>query len=140
MEQDTLIPEQTKTKKSPKNIWGWLIIIIALAVLYYILVKFCNFIPTWLALVLLIDYLLLLIINYSNKYKKKLGWLFGILLAVIPVLVLIVMTSWAWWLWLVVVALYLLTLIFYFFGLLSESYWSVIIPLSLLLILMFVIL
>lgn len=159
MDEESLLPKEEQLKREPvkslldsdneadkkdkkfkpKFLWGWILILVALVILFFLLVKFCQLIPWWLALLLLLDYLLLLIINYLKKFKKDLWWLWGILLAVMPVIVLLFCGSWTWWLWLLVIGLYIITLMVYFLGLLLQKFWPVIIPLSLFLILMLVI-
>ena len=133
---------QETNNKKPKPKWlGWLVwIIIAICAIaiYLILIFWRNLQPWWLIALIMLDYLLLLIINYLNKLKYKLNWLFSFLLAILPVLVLVFIGSWTWWMWLLVIGFYLLTLGIYFMGILLENYWKVSIPLSLFLILLLI--
>jgi hypothetical protein len=134
MEQEN----NTSKKIKLNSLLGWLIIIISLAAIYLILILWCSFQPWWLILLVLINYLLLLIINYLNKLRYKLSWLFSFLLATLPVLVLVFVEAWTWWMWVLVIGFYLLTLAIYFIGLLLENYWRMAIPLSLFLILLII--
>jgi len=133
--------QETNNKKTKPKWIGWLVwLIIAICILtiYLILIFWCNLQPWWLIALIMLDYLLLLIINYLNKFKKKLNWLFSLLLAILPVLILVFVGSWTWWMWLLVIGFYLLTLGTYFMGILMENYWKVSIPLSLFLILLII--
>jgi len=133
--------QETNNKKTKPKWLGWLVwIIIAICAIaiYLILIFWRNLQPWWLIALIMLDYLLLLIINYLNKLKYKLNWLFSFLLAILPVLVLVFIGSWTWWMWLLVIGFYLLTLGIYFMGILLENYWKVSIPLSLFLILLLI--
>jgi len=141
-QEQILNTAQETNNKKPKPKWlGWLVwIIIAICAIaiYLILIFWRNLQPWWLIALIMLDYLLLLIINYLNKLKYKLNWLFSFLLAILPVLVLVFIGSWTWWMWLLVIGFYLLTLGIYFMGILLENYWKVSIPLSLFLILLLI--
>jgi hypothetical protein len=125
--------------KKVSPILGWILTTICVAIVTLILIFWFKCTPWWIILILMIDFLLLLIVNYLNKSNaKKLGWLFGILLAIMPVLILVFVNAWAWWMWVIAVILYIFTLATYFMGLLLENYWRVVVPLSLFLILMLI--
>lgn len=130
--------EKPKDKKiSP--ILGWILTTVCVAIVTLILIFWCKCTPWLIILILMVDFLLLLIINYLNKYNtKKLGWLFGILLAIMPVIILVFIGAWTWWMWIIAIGLYIFTLATYFMGLLLENYWRVVVPLSLFLILMLI--
>ena len=130
--------EKPKNKNVPP-VLGWILTVVCVAIVTLILIFWFKCTPWWVALILMLAYLLLLIINYLNKNNtKKLGWLFGILLAIMPVIVLISIDAWTWWMWIIAIGLYIFTLATYFMGLLLENYWRVVVPLSLFLILMLI--
>ena len=104
----------------------------------------CESWPGWLIVIMLIDYLILLVLNYLDKFnkeltnlKKRLSFIFALFLAAWPVLVYFFTVSFAWWAWLLVVIAYIIVLIAYIFDLHSNNYWrlNVIITLYLLLML-----
>ncbi len=96
--------------------------------------------PWWLIIIMLIDYLILMVLNYLDKFKKELtdlkkglGKLFALLLIVLPILVYWFSASFAWWAWLLVVIAYIIVLLAWITDLHSKNYWrlSVIITLYL---------
>ncbi|HOY56098.1 MAG TPA: hypothetical protein PLH37_01620 [bacterium] len=125
-------------KPKNKNFWpliGSLAILIITAVIFFILNKYCVLQPQWLLLVLLLDYLTLLTINYSTWFKKK-RWIFSLFLTLMPALLLVVTLPWGLWFWVLLIILYLITLLQYFIKSITPNAWSVIIPLTLLMALM----
>jgi len=127
--------------KNKFKVWPWLMVVAALVVFYILILRSCwCAAPCWSVLLLLIITLALLIVNALNKSRKKLGWVFSGLLIAMPIITLIFAGSFTWWMWLLVIGLYLLTLLFYFIGVLSETYWSVSILIALFLLLSLIIL
>lgn len=125
-------------KPKNKNFWpliGSLAILIITAVIFFILSKYCVLQPKWLLLVLLIDYLTLLTVNYFAWFKKK-RWIFSLFLSLMPALLLIVTHPWGLWFWILLIILYLITLLQYFIKSITPNAWSVIVPLTLLVALM----
>lgn len=139
--ESSFVPKGTSEGKGNKikflDIFYCVSSAIILGFMYWIFIRFCSFAPWWLALAILVDFYLLLLTNYLNKFKiKKLGIIFCLLLLALPIIILITANSWTWWMWLLVIGFYFLTLAFYFMGVLLENYWQVSMPLSVFLILM----
>lgn len=116
-------------KKNFLAVLGWVLLAILLVIIYFLIQK-CNLKPAWLAPVLLADYLLLLIINRINLFKKN-RWFFSLFLTLMPVLAVVMTSSWSFWFWALAIILYLITLLQYFLKTLDDNAWSVIIPLTL---------
>ena len=137
-EQQSLL--EKPENKNTKSIFLWLVILICLIFVYFLFIDYFCFVPLWMSLVLLIIYLILLLINYFSSFKKISGWLFGVWLAILPIIVLYFCSGWTWWIWVLVVIGYLLVLIFYNIGILLEKFYYLNIPLVLYFIFMIVLL
>ncbi|HPL95845.1 MAG TPA: hypothetical protein PLF15_03685, partial [bacterium] len=125
----------TQPIEKHKNNWpnlGWLGIGLLTALVYLILKNSCRLsAPDWLLITLLVDYLLLLIVNFFIKERKHWWRLFGLLLALMPVIVFIWCHPWLWWVWLIVILVYLIIMALIFANWISHRYGTVVIYLSL---------
>ena len=105
--------------------------------------EICNSWPWWLIIIMLLDYLILMALNYldkSNKeltnLKKRLSFVFALLLIALPILVYFFSVSFVWWSWLIVIVAYAIVLIAYAYDLRSNNYWRLNIIITLYLLLM----
>ncbi|OGY43194.1 MAG: hypothetical protein A3B89_00880 [Candidatus Buchananbacteria bacterium RIFCSPHIGHO2_02_FULL_40_13] len=107
----------------------------------------CRSRPWWLLATMIIGYLILMVINYLDRFnkeltnlKERLSFIFALLLAAWPVLVYFFTIGFAWWVWLIVLAAYGIVLIYYRYDLLSSNYWRLSLALTLYLFLMLLLL
>jgi hypothetical protein len=131
-------PPREFERPKKRNFWapvGWLGMGVLIGLLVFVLKKDCDLQPRWLVWALLIDYTALLIVNYVEWFKKA-RWIFGLLLALMPILAAVATSPWSFWYWALVVILYLFTLLQYFIKSLDDNAWPVIIPVILLLVLL----
>lgn len=129
---------QTQKKSRLTKWWVLILNALILAVVGWYLISYCSF-TSWLVIVILICYWLLLLINFlSQKIKRGLGWIFTLLLIAMAVLIYIFCGGWAWWMWVLIIVLYLTCLSFYFRGVFIDEEQATNIPLLLYLLLMLV--
>jgi len=133
-------PEQQEENSKAPRFLSWLLVVASLVVIFLVIIRWCLAAPLWLYIALVVLFLALLILNYINRKRRNLGWLFSLLLILMPVLVFIISAPWTWWMWLGLIVLYFVTLLTYFIGRLAESYWWVSVPLALFFLLMLLIL
>ncbi len=91
--------------------------------------------PWWLVLLIVVDYLVLLSLNYFAKSSTQTKRWFAILLAALPMIAVIFCTGLAWWIWFLLVIMYLMTLIAYVAKAESDSVVSVLLTMLVIIVL-----
>ncbi|MDO8669375.1 MAG: VWA domain-containing protein [Candidatus Buchananbacteria bacterium] len=104
----------------------------------------CNYWPWWITAIMLIIYLILMALNYVDRFNKELtnfkkrsSRLFALLLIILPAVVYLSSSGFAWWAWPLIAVAYIIVLIAYIADLYSSNYWRLSIIITLYLLLMF---
>jgi len=117
--------------------WTLILNLIILVIVGWYLIKYCSFGPNWLVILTLVNYFLLLIINFlSQTMKKGLSWVFSLLLFTMAILIYIFCGGWAWWMWTLIIILYIISLLSFFSGNFTDDHRFTNVPLLLYLFLM----